>query len=83
MALILTIIKLEKRKKLEKYYVPNKGSSINDVTVSGGRGQRFCDDNTMALLIKSVTVGGRGFKNCPKFCDVIYGLLLTQRVILD
>ncbi len=33
--------------------------SINDVTALGERGyQRFCDDSTKALLLKSVTKGG-------------------------
>ncbi len=35
-----------------------KGSSINDVTVLGGRGYRgFCHNSTKALVIKSVTMG--------------------------
>jgi hypothetical protein len=34
------------------------GSSINDVTVLGGRGyQGFCDNSTKASVIKSVTMG--------------------------
>ena len=32
----------------------NKGSSINDVTVLGGKGyQGFCDDSTKALVLKA------------------------------
>ena len=34
---------------------------------------RFCDDNTKALAIKSVTMGGGGSKKCPNMRDVIYG----------
>ncbi len=41
---------------------------MNDVTALGGRGyQRFCDNSTKALLIKSVTMGeglSRIIKNC-------------------
>jgi hypothetical protein len=52
----------------------DKGSSINDVTVLGGRGyQGFCDDSTKALVLKSVTIGGGGVKNYQKIRDVIYG----------
>ncbi len=40
-----------------------KGSSINNVTVVGGRGQEFCDNSTKASVIKSLTIGGRGVKN--------------------
>ena len=39
----------------------NKGSSINDVTVLGGKGyQGFCDDSTKALVLKSITMEGEG-----------------------
>jgi hypothetical protein len=37
------------------------GTSINDVTVLGGEGQRFCDNNTKVSVIKSVPMG-RGQK---------------------
>ena len=51
------------------------GSSINDVTVLGGGGGGYgiCDNSTMALVIKRVTMGGGGVKHCPKLRDVIYG----------
>ena len=49
-----------------------KGSSVNDVTVSG-RGSMFLRRQTKALLIQKRHDGERGLKNCPKFCDVIYG----------
>jgi hypothetical protein len=40
----------------------------------GGKGyQGFCDDSTKALVIKSVTMVGRGVKNNQKLRDVIYG----------
>jgi len=32
-------------------------SAINDVTAGGGKG--FCEDSTKALIIKSVTIGGK------------------------
>ena len=35
-----------------------QGLSINDVTVIEGRIQRFCDDSTNALVIKSGKRGG-------------------------
>ena len=55
-----------------------KGSSINDVTAYGGRGyQGFCDGSTRALLVKCVTIGGGGVKNCAKLLDIIYGRPLT------
>ena len=55
------------------------GSSINDVTVLGGRGyQGFCDDSTKALVLKSVTMGGGGVKNYQKLRDVIYGRTLMD-----
>ena len=41
-----------------------------------GAGQGFCDNNKKALVIKSVTMGGGDVQNCPKLCDVIYGLPL-------
>ena len=42
----------------------DKGSSINDVKFFGGGIQVFCDENTKALVIKSVTMAeGRGSKN--------------------
>ena len=50
-----------------------KGSSINDVTVLGGGGQGFCDNSSKSLVIKRVTIGGGGVRNCPKLRDVIYG----------
>ena len=38
---------------------------MNDVMALEGRGyQGFCDDSTRALVIKSVTVGKGGVKNC-------------------
>ncbi len=57
------------------------GLSINDVTVLGGGGQRFCDNITKASVKKSLTMGGRGLggvKNCAKFHDVIYGQPLPR-----
>ena len=39
----------------------------------GGRVQGFYDNNTEALVIKSVTMGGGVVKNCSKLRDVIYG----------
>ncbi len=51
-----------------------KGSSINDVTVLEGRdNQRFCDDSTEALVLKSVTMGVGGVKKYQILRDVIYG----------
>ncbi len=47
---------------MEKISFP-KGSSINDITVLGGGGQRFCDNSTKVSVIKSVTMGGEGSKN--------------------
>jgi hypothetical protein len=44
------------------------------MTTLGGRGyQGFCDDSTIALVIKSVTMGGGGVKNYQILRDVIYG----------
>ena len=41
------------------------GSSINDVTaLGGGGGQGSCDNSTKALVIKCMTMGGGGVKNC-------------------
>ena len=40
---------------------------MNDVTVLGGRGQGFCDDNAKALL-KRVTMGGGGGSKIVKNC---------------
>ena len=34
--------------------------SINDLTVSGGGGQGFCDDSTTAIVTKAVMMGRRG-----------------------
>ncbi len=46
-----------------------KGSSVNDVTVVMGRGyQGFCDNNTKASVIKSVTIGGGEVKNVTSNC---------------
>ena len=43
---------------MHSFEYETKGSSINDVTVLGGRGyQGFRDDSTIALVIKSVTMG--------------------------
>ncbi len=44
---------------------PPRVLSINDVTALGAgiRGlQGFCDDGTEAQVIKSVTMGGRGYQ---------------------
>ena len=38
----------------------------------GGGGQGFCDNSTVALVIKHVTMGV-GVKNCPKLRHIIYG----------
>jgi hypothetical protein len=58
-----------------------KGSSINDVTVVGGRGyQGFCDNSTKASVIKSVTIGEAGVINVPKLRGVIYGRPLNVSV---
>ncbi len=41
-----------------KWLWPGKGPSLNDVMTLGGRGyQGFCDHNTLALELKSVTTG--------------------------
>ncbi len=37
------------------------GSSINDVTVTWGRGQVFCENGLDAVLIQIVTICGRGY----------------------
>ena len=47
-----------------------QGSSINDVT--GGRGQKFCDDTAKAFNAKK-SDDVMGVQNCSKLCDVIYG----------
>ena len=57
-------------------------SSINDVTVLGGRGQGFCDDSTKAFTIKLVTMGG-GSEIVPKLRDVIYGRPLSTYKIRE
>ncbi len=51
----------------------NKGPSINDVMAIGGRGyQGFCDNSIKALLLKSVTTGGRGVKKLSKNCVTLF-----------
>jgi hypothetical protein len=51
-----------------------KGSSINDVTSLGGEGVKdFVTTLTMAVVKKSVTMGGGGVKNKANLRDVIYG----------
>ena len=41
-----------------------RGSSLNDVTVLRGReGSRICDDSTIPLVIKSVTMGVKNVQN--------------------
>jgi hypothetical protein len=48
--------------------------SINDARALKGRGcQVFCDDSTMNLVMKSLTMGRGGVKNNPNKRDVIYG----------
>ncbi len=40
---------------------------VHDVTALEGGVNDFCDDNTKALVTKSMTMeGGKGVKNCPK-----------------
>jgi hypothetical protein len=63
-----------------------KGSSINDVTVLGGRRyQGFCDNSTKALVMKSVTMGrGPGVSKMIEYCvtsfmdDPLLGFLETR-----
>ncbi len=59
-----------------------KGPFINDVAALGGRGyQWFCDNSVKALLLKSVTMGGRGVKNLnKKLRDVFYERTLLSSV---
>ncbi len=50
---------------------------IHDVTVLGGGGQEFCDNNKNVSAIKNYddATGGREVKKCPKLRDAIYGQL--------
>ncbi len=41
------------------------GFSINGVTALGGEGQSFCDERSIALAIKSVTMEG-----VSKLCEI-------------
>ena len=60
-------------------FLTYKGSSINDVTVLGGRGyQGFCDNSIKALFQKRLTMGGGGVKNYSKLRDVINGWPLSD-----
>jgi hypothetical protein len=60
--------------KNKRKYLSFCWSSINEVTEQGkGAGERFCDESTRALVIKSVTTGGGGIKNVQNLLDVIYG----------
>jgi hypothetical protein len=62
-------------KNMARYFSRDTGSSINDVTALGV--QEFCDNSTVALVIKSVTIMG-GRQKCPKLHDIIYGRLLSS-----
>ena len=50
-----------------------KGSSINDVTVLGGRGSRILWRQYQGLCNKKSDDLGRRVENCLNLCDVIYG----------
>ena len=45
-------------------------------------GQGFCDDSTKAVVMKRVTMRKGVIKNCPKFCDVVYGRPLFVKVLV-
>jgi hypothetical protein len=67
----------------DSYIYKYKGLPINDVTVVGGGGKRFCDNSTKASVIKKMRDdGGMGDQNCPKLSDVIYGRPLRINIQL-
>ena len=46
---------------------------------SKGSREGVRDFVTTAIVIKGVTMGGEGFKKCPKMRDVIYGRALMVK----
>ena len=68
-----------------------KGSSLNDVTVLGGDGQRFCEDSIETLVLNSVgSKNSHLFLKRPestgeRFCRGLLrdGTLLVERVKED
>jgi hypothetical protein len=65
--------------------VKAKGLSINNLTLPGGGGLRECDDLWCHYVIWIAFMwyrhdqGRMCAKNCPKFCDIIYGQPPTLR----
>ena len=52
--------------------------------LGGMRSQGFCDDSTRAFVLKSVTMGGGGVKNCvASFMDDPYAPSLSILVVLN